>query len=124
VVNRLDLLAGLLCLGGVAAAGALAGTDALVATVGRAVFVMGLSFAGLCFLAASTAGSLGVGNRRVNSHALSAIGDAAVGVGILGGFASVPSGTDGVVYVVLVAAGGASAVLFGVVGLAERSGWL
>ncbi|MFC6862886.1 hypothetical protein ACFQGE_05355 [Halomicroarcula sp. GCM10025817] len=122
MVNQLDLLAGLLCLGGVAAAGALAGPGTLLATPGRAVFVGGLGIAGCLFLVASAERSLRVRDRRVTRYTLSALGDAAVGVAILGGLARVPPGASGLAYTLLVVLGGASAVLFGAIGLAEKSG--
>ncbi|MFC7020766.1 MULTISPECIES: hypothetical protein [Haloarcula] len=123
-MSRLDLVAGLLCLGGVAVAGALAGPGTLAATPGRAVFAGGLGLAGCLFLVASTERAVRVGSRRVERYAVSALGDAAVGVAILGGLARVPPGASGLAYTLLVVLGGASAVLFGVVGLAEKSGRL
>ncbi|WP_276271878.1 hypothetical protein [Haloarcula litorea] len=123
-MNRPNLLAGVLCLGGVGLLAAAFGPGVLTAGVGSAAFAALLGLAGVLFLAAATGGTVDVGGRTVDVHDCSGLGDVTVGLALLGGLASPPAGVEGVVYAALVVTGATSAVLFGVVGLAEKYGWL
>ncbi|WP_135303031.1 hypothetical protein [Haloarcula amylovorans] len=124
MVNRTNLLAGLCCLGAVAGLAVFFGPASLTDGLGATVFAGFLTFAGLLFLVAATEHTLSVGGRRLDLHDCSGLGDIAVGCAIFGGLSGGPSGVAGVVYTALVVLGGLSAVLFGVVGLAEKYGRL
>ncbi len=120
MVSRLNLLAGLLCLGGVAVLGILYGQASITGGLGQTVFAGGLALAGCLFLLAATERTTALAGRRVDLQDCSGLGDIAVGVAVFGGFATAPAGVEGVAYIVLVGIGGLSAVLFGLVGLAEK----
>jgi hypothetical protein len=119
-VNRLNLTAGVLCLLGVTSVALLSGVESVWASDGALLFAGGLVLAGLLFLLAATGRTAAVAGRRVDLHDCSGLGDVAVGLAIFAGLASTPPGVDGSVYTLLVVLGGTSAVLFGVVGLAEK----
>ncbi|MFC6973531.1 hypothetical protein ACFQL1_00810 [Halomicroarcula sp. GCM10025709] len=118
-MSRLNVLAGALCLGGVAVLAAVFGPSALRAGPGPALFSGSLGLAGLLFCLAATGQTVG---GRLDLHDCSGLGDMAVGVAILAGLTAVPTGVAGFGYAILVVAGGLSAVAFGVVGLAEKYG--
>ncbi|MBV0922779.1 hypothetical protein KTS45_01065 [Halomicroarcula limicola] len=124
MANRTNLLAGLCCLAGVAGLAVVFGPASLTAGLGAAVFAGSLALAGSLFLLASTERTLSVGGRHLDLHDCSGLGDIVVGIAIFGGLTGGPSGLAGVVYAALVVLGGLSAVLFGVVGLAEKYGRL
>ncbi|MBX0323466.1 hypothetical protein EGH21_10540 [Halomicroarcula sp. F13] len=123
-MNRLNLLAGVCCFAGVALLAGLFGPAALTGGVGTTAFVGFLALAGCLFLVAATERLLRVGGRAVELHDCSGLGDVAVGLAIFGGLWRTPAGVEGTLYTALVVLGGLSAVLFGVVGLAEKHGRL
>jgi len=123
-VNTLNAAAGVGCLAGVSVLALVFGPGALTAGPGPTVFAGGLSLAGGLFLLAATEFETRVGPLALDLHDCSGLGDIAVGTAILGGLASIPGGVTGVVYVTLVVLGGAAAAGFGVVGLAEKHGYL
>jgi len=120
MASLLNLAAGVDCLAGVALLAALFGPAALVAGVGNAVLAGFLTVAGVLFLLAATERTVTVADRAVDLHSCSGLGDVTVGLAILGGLASIPPGSDGLLYTAVVLCGGLSAIGFGVVGLAEK----
>jgi hypothetical protein len=119
-MNRLNLLASALCFCGLGALAFVFGLDSLVATAGQAVFAGSLALAGVLFLLAASTATLDVAGRTADLYDCSPLGDIAVGGAIFAGLTAVPEGSLGPLYVALVATGGASAVAFGVLGLAEK----
>lgn len=121
-MTDLNLIAGALCLAGVGLLATLFGPAALTGTPGATVFSGSLAVAGVLFLLAATNRTVDLAGRTVDLHDCSGLGDVAVGLAVFGGAVSPPSGVLGAVYLLLVALGGTSAALFGVVGLAEKYG--
>ncbi|MBX0294343.1 hypothetical protein [Haloarcula nitratireducens] len=120
MANRTNLLAGVCCLAGVVGLAVLFGPASLTAGLGAATFAGFLAAAGFLFFAAATGQTTAVGGREFDLHDCSGLGDIAVGCAIFGGLTGGPGGLAGVAYTALVGLGGLSAVLFGVVGLAEK----